>query len=170
MSLPVTVDVTLLRVGRTMRPMPRKPPMTELDRHAGLRLRAVRDVWDEAGPVRQETFAAKLGVTRTALANWEGGRLPDVRAMVRLHEWIGIPLEWIYLGQLRHVERDLAKRLEVRCSLLGADLPELRPDFIAVERRRPAIEGFRERPATLQRRAGPRGFHEETPGNLKPDR
>ena len=71
--------------------------------------------------MRQEDFARKIGVGRTTLANWEAGTvLPDVGAMVRLSEWLGIPLEWIFQGHARHVERDVAGRLELRAVGLGA--------------------------------------------------
>lgn len=100
--------------------MPKKPPATEIDRMSGLRLRAVREVWDPQGVIKQETFAAKIGVERTALANWEAGKLPDVRAMVRLYDWLGIPLEWIFLGQYRHVDYNLADRLKEAAARLGA--------------------------------------------------
>lgn len=116
--------------------MPKKPPISEQDRMAGLRLRAVREAWDERGVIKQETFAAKLGVTRTALANWEAGRLPDVRAMVRLYDWLGIPLEWIFLGQLRHVDYGLAERLAAAAAALGAAIGGPAPEWpMQVERR-----------------------------------
>ncbi len=116
--------------------MPKKPPASDIDRMAGLRLRAVREVWDERGVIKQETFAAELGITRTALANWEAGRLPDVRAMVRLFTWLGIPLEWIFLGQLRHVDYDLADRLARAAGNLGATVGRPAPESpMQVERR-----------------------------------
>ena len=87
---------------------------------AGLRLKAVREMFYERGPIKQDAFAAKIGVARTALANWESGKLPDIRAIVRLYDWLGVPLEWIYLGQTRHVELALAERLISRALELGA--------------------------------------------------
>ncbi len=96
--------------------MPRKPPASELDVMAGLRLRAVREVLG----YRQETMANLIGVTRTALANWEGGKLPDVRAMVRLLMQEGIPLEWIYAGQVRRVDYERAQDLLDKAAELGA--------------------------------------------------
>lgn len=112
--------MTALAAWSILCAMPKKPPASDLDRMAGLRLRAVREAWDEAGVVKQESFANGIGVTRTALANWEAGKLPDVRAMARLYDWLGIPLEWIYLGQLRHVDYDLAGRLRDAAARLGA--------------------------------------------------
>lgn len=149
--------------------MPRKLPTSELDRHAGLRLRALRDVWDEFAPIKQETFAAKMGVARTALANWEGGRLPDIRAMIRLNAWINIPLEWIYLGDLRHVERDLAKRLEIRCAQLGAHVKGADPIVIAAVRARRSELGEALPLAPRRRCGGPHGFHEQPTPSPKPE-
>jgi len=96
--------------------MPKKDLPSEIDRMAGLRLKAVREVLG----MTQESLAHVLGVTRTALANWEGGRLPDVRAMVRLSQKFQIPLDWIYAGALGHVPYDLAAQLEARCAEIGA--------------------------------------------------
>ena len=96
--------------------MPKKDLPSELDRMAGLRLKAVREVLG----MTQESLAHVLGITRTALANWEGGRLPDVRAMVRLSQKFQIPLDWIYAGALGHVAYDLAAQLEASCAKLGA--------------------------------------------------
>lgn len=124
--------------------MPKKPPASELDRMAGLRLRAVREAWDERGVIKQETFAAKIGVTRTALANWEAGRLPDVRAMVRLYDWLGIPLEWIFLGQLRHVDYDLADRLHRAAAELGAAVGGATPEWAMAIERKPGTAASRQ--------------------------
>lgn len=90
---------------------------SEIVTQAGRRLRAVR----EALGWQQERFAEEIGVTRTALANWEGGtRLPDVLAMVRLFRRFGVPLEWIYAGEVRHVEYDLAQALIEKAAELQA--------------------------------------------------
>lgn len=116
----VTKDGVTQRAGALiLSPMPKKELPSELDAAAGRRLKAVREAFYAKGPIKQEEFAKKIGVGRTALANWESGKLPDVRAMVRLHEWLGIPLEWIYLGQTRHLGPELARRLEDRASDLG---------------------------------------------------
>lgn len=123
--------------------MPKKPPSSEVDRMAGLRLRAVREAWDPAGVIRQETFAGKLGVTRTALANWEGGKLPDVRAMVRLNAWLGIPLEWIYLGEYRHVDYDLADRLKDAAASLGAAVGAPVVEYPMAIERKPGLAAHR---------------------------
>ena len=116
--------------------MPKKPPASEKDRQAGLRLKAVRLAFDEHGPINQELFAKKIRRERTTLANWEAGALPDVRAMVLLYEWIGIPLEWIYLGEVRRVDFDLADRLVAAAAELGAVVGGAAAEWpMAVERR-----------------------------------
>lgn len=139
--------------------MPKKPPLSEQDRMAGLRLRAVREAWDARGVIKQETFAAKIGVTRTALANWEAGRLPDVRAMVRLHEWLRIPLEWIYLGELRHVDYDLAERLSATAAELGASVGGPTPEWPMQVERRPGLAASKP-PASIPTRRRRVTLHE----------
>jgi transcriptional regulator with XRE-family HTH domain len=131
------------RAGADVVAMPKKSPASEVDRMAGLRLRAVREAWDPAGVIKQATFAAKLGIERTALANWEAGKLPDVRAMVRLHAWLGIPLEWIYLGEYRHVEYDLADRLIAAAADLGAAVAGPTVEYPMAIERRPGLAGMR---------------------------
>lgn len=127
---------------------------------AGLRLRAVREAWDERGVIKQETFAAKLGVTRTALANWEAGRLPDVRAMVRLYDWLGIPLEWIFLGQLRHVDYGLADRLARTAAELGAVVGGPTVEWPMEVERRAGLASHR-KPASIPTRKRRVTLHED---------
>ncbi len=94
--------------------MPKKAPASLLDLESGLRLHATRLALGRG----QQDFAVLLGVGRTTLANWEGGKLPDVRAMVRLLDAEGVPLEWIYAGMLRRVEAELSEKLRVELSEL----------------------------------------------------
>lgn len=147
--------------------MPRKEAPTELDVMAGRRLKAVREAFAEDGPINQALFGSKIGVTRTALANWEAGKLPDVRAMVRLNHWLGIPLEWIYLGQLRHVERDLADRLEQRAAVLGAVVGGPVAEWPMQKERRPGLEGMRPAAAVPRRVFVGKTFHEAPPRLLE---
>lgn len=66
----------------------------------------------EALSLRQEELALQLGVSRSALANWETGRtLPDVAAMSRFAERHRITLDWIYRGDPSSLPNALAKRL-----------------------------------------------------------
>lgn len=97
--------------------MSRATRPTEIMQQSGLRLLAVRDAlgW------HQERFAQEIGVERTTLANWEGGkRMPDVLAMVRLYQRFDIPLEWIYAGELGRLPYDIADKLRDRAAELGA--------------------------------------------------
>lgn len=161
------IDVTYGRRRANPPGMPRKPPTSELDRMAGLRLRAVREAWDPAGVIRQETFAAKIGVERTTLANWEAGRLPDVRAMVRLHDWLGIPLEWIFLGQLRHVDFDLADRLAAAAADLGATIHGATPEWPMAVAAKPGPAGART-PAHVPVRRRRATLHEASAPSIPP--
>lgn len=61
----------------------------------GRRLAATRKALD----LTQEQLGDEIGVSRTALGNWEtGARLPDPAAMARLTRRFKIPMDWIYLG------------------------------------------------------------------------
>ncbi|MBU8543976.1 MULTISPECIES: helix-turn-helix domain-containing protein [Roseomonadaceae] len=89
---------------------------TEQLRQAGLRLAAAR----EAMRLSQDQLAKQIGASRTALANWEGGtRKPDVLALARAQE-IGIPMEWVMLGNRRHIEFGIMNDLEEACARMGA--------------------------------------------------
>lgn len=114
--MPPIAGVIVSPMAATLIAMPKKPPASDLDRNAGLRLRAAREVLG----FKQEQLANRIGVGRTALANWEGGKLPDIRAMVRLLQETGIPLEWIYAGSLQRVDYDLAEELRAKAAQLGA--------------------------------------------------
>jgi transcriptional regulator with XRE-family HTH domain len=86
----------------------------------GRRLRATR----VALSLTQEQLAAEIGVSRTALANWElGSALPDVLAMGRLSDRYGATLDWIYRGDMSGLRLSLANRLQgpsLGSSSLGA--------------------------------------------------
>ncbi len=100
--------------------MPRKPPASEVNEQAGRRLHAIRVAVCKEMDLTQEQFAAQIGVSRPALGNWEAGRLPDPRAMVRLHAWLGIGLDCIYLGDLRGVPYGWAVRIQKEAERAGA--------------------------------------------------
>lgn len=55
--------------------------------------------------------------------------MPDVRAMVRLWLWLGVPLDWIYLGQMRHVELGVTTRLAHHARQIGAHIGGPAPDW-----------------------------------------
>ena len=135
--------VTLSTQLTDLHVMPRKPPASEIDRNAGLRLRAVRETFSPDGPINQEFFAAKIGVGRTTLANWEAGKMPDSRAMVRLNLWIGVSLDWIYVGEIGRISFDWAERLRQRAAELGAVVGGPVAEWPMAVRARPGPEGMR---------------------------
>jgi transcriptional regulator with XRE-family HTH domain len=100
---------------------------TDVVRQIGIRLRAVREVEG----LTQEAFARAIGVTETALGNWErGDRVADVLAMVRVLSRFGVTLEWIYAGHLRGMDFDYAEKLRERSEQLSnpdAFAPTTRP-------------------------------------------
>ena len=146
--------------------MPKKPHTQELDHHAGLRLKALREALDELRPIKQETFAAKLGVTRTALANWEAGKLPDLRAMIRLTQIFDFALEWVYLGRYGQVDYDLARRLVARAGELGAAVGAPTPEWPMQLERGAGLNAFRQPGAVPRSGRRFRILHETAPEPL----
>lgn len=135
---------------------------------AGRRLRAVREAWDAKGSLNQAWFAQRIGATRTQLANWEAGRLPDPRAMVRLYLEFGIPTDWIYLGQLARVDYDLAERLREKAASLGAVVNAPIAEWPMQIERQPGIRAAR-RPGAVPRGPAPRVLHDKpTPAHARP--
>ena len=136
--------------------MPRKPPASEIDVMAGRRLRAVR----EAMGIGQAAFGHIVGVERTTLANWEAGRLPDVRAMVRLMQKVGVPLDWIYAGYLRNLPYEVAEMLEARAADLGAVVGGPVAEWPMEIDRRPGLQSLRAPAAVPAKRLRRVTFHE----------
>lgn len=100
--------------------MKKRENASEIQRHAAQRLKAARLA---LGFASQEDFAKHLGATRTQYGHWEQGtRMPGVHAMLRLLHHFGIPLEWVYAGQLRHVPHSLAAALIKHAEELGAPI------------------------------------------------
>jgi len=99
----------LARVSLSVTPILRRMVSKEKPRHPfdvalGKRLRLVRR-WLS---LDQEEFALALGVSRTALSNYERGERPfPVHAAVRLRQRFGIPLDFIYCGSLAGVPHEL---------------------------------------------------------------
>jgi transcriptional regulator with XRE-family HTH domain len=90
---------------------------TDIKAQVGLRLRAARLIH----ALDQAPFACAFGVSPSALGNWERGeKLADVLAMVRMAERFPITLEWIYAGQLRHMDFDVQQRLLMKAAEIGA--------------------------------------------------
>lgn len=92
--------------------MPRLTRDDELKVATGQRLADTR----EALKMTQDQLAEILHITRSALANWEGGRgLPDAGRMVILRARFGVPLDWIYANAMAGLPNDLlAKILEIQ--------------------------------------------------------
>lgn len=98
--------------------MPKPARPDDVKQQIGLRLKAARLA---LGYSEVQGFANTLGITETALGNYERGeRLADVLAMARLFDRHGITLEWIYNGSLRGMDRQLQDALEARAGQLGA--------------------------------------------------
>lgn len=139
--------------------VPRKTAASDLDVMAGRRLRAVR----EALNIGQAAFGHILGVERTTLANWEAGRLPDVRAMVRLWQKLGVPLEWIYGGALRGVPYEVGQILEARAAELGAVVGGAVAEWPMEVERRPGLQSLATPAAVPGRLGAKRTLHEPPP-------
>ena len=89
--------------ARPSAPIGRPPRKPRLERPAwAMRLRAAR---------------AKAGISQARLADLI---CPDVRAITRLFMRTGIPLEWIYVGRLAHVDYGRAQTLEQAAAQIGA--------------------------------------------------
>jgi transcriptional regulator with XRE-family HTH domain len=59
-----------------------------------------------------QQLADQIGVTRSAVTNWEAGiRLPDPGAMIRLYERHGVTTDWVYTGNPRGLPYELALKL-----------------------------------------------------------
>jgi transcriptional regulator with XRE-family HTH domain len=58
----------------------------------------IKDVRNAAG-LTQEQFAARLGVTRQAVSNWENDRnLPDIEVVIAISQTFGVSLDELILG------------------------------------------------------------------------
>jgi transcriptional regulator with XRE-family HTH domain len=129
-------------------------PPSEAQIHSGRRLRAARIVL-KFGTV--ESFANALGVSRTAMSNWENGsRLPDVFAMVRLWDRWGIPLEWIFAGSLRGVPYEMGDDLKAAAAEVGAAVGGIAPEWPTTSSHGPTARP----PAAIPRRRPRTMLHE----------
>jgi DNA-binding transcriptional regulator YiaG len=167
-SKAITTRDVLEPSGRaTWRDMPRRKPRdesaSEMLQAAGRRLAAIR----EAMGITQEQLAALIGTTRGALAMWEGGtNKPDSLALARAQKH-GIPMEWVMLGDPRHVEYGVIPALLERCADLLAPVggPTLESPAMAASRKAvspsapPAAEPPRPRGVSLHEARS--GFSED---------
>lgn len=143
--------------------MPKQVRPDDVMRQIGLRLRAVREVEG----LTQEVFARAIGVTETALGNWERGeRIADVLAMVRLLSRFGVTLEWVYAGHLRGMDFDYSEKLREHAAILGAVVGGTAAEW-PMQADVPGHPGLERPPARAPRR--PRGttLHETQGGGLK---
>lgn len=82
---------------------------SEAQRAQGVRLKAVR----EALGLSQEAVADVMGVGVTALSAWENGRNKiDIVKLARAAARWRFSTDWIALGDLSGIRKDLADRLE----------------------------------------------------------
>lgn len=149
-------------------PRPLKPaidPASLQRRHAGLRLKAVRHMLSR--PV--EAMANLMGLSTKAYQAYESGQnlitpMPAYRLMVMER----VPMEWLYAGDLRRADHDIAQMLTTSSAEVGAvvggPVPEfpMQTDHVL---RAPAAPP-RRRPSTLQ-------LHEDQappPGRTDPPR
>lgn len=71
------------------------PAVSEMQRRAGLRIRAIRDL----GGATQEDMQTLLGVDQTTWSKWERGeRMPDVAIMAKFAARSKTSLDLIYRG------------------------------------------------------------------------
>ena len=102
------------RSGRPSR-VPRKP--TDLAEESGARLRASR----EALKLTATQLAARLGVSRSRLSNWESGTSKvDLEYALTLKAVYGLTLDWIFGGDLSTVKSDLAAEIHAKMSAAEA--------------------------------------------------
>jgi transcriptional regulator with XRE-family HTH domain len=146
----------------TIRVMPKPLASSELMTQAGLRLRAARQVLD----VSQEVLAAQIKVERAALANWEqGSRLVSVLAMMRLYQRFGIPLEWIYCGELRQVPYEIGEQLKDEAAKIGAVVGGPVAEWPMAVVRRPGLAAQKPAAAVPRKRPKPGGWLHEPPSS-----
>ncbi len=157
-------DVFPAAVSVSLRGMPKQERPSETVLMAGRRLKAARI----ALGMRVEEFANSIGVEQTRMSNWTSEtnpRLPDVMAMVRLwHRW-GIPMEWIYAGDLHGVPYGLGQKLTAAAAEVGAVVGAPEREWPAAVERRPGAYGAAT-PAAPPPPKAPRGsmLHEAQTG------
>lgn len=138
--------------------MPRKPRPDDLITHVGRRIVAIRRLLD----AEQLPFANAIGVQPTALSNWETGRrLADPVAMIRLSVRFQIPLDFVYLGQLRGFDFADGEKLREICAELGAAVGAPTPEWPMQLEARQGIAALRQPGQVPKRRTRGRVLHEE---------
>ena len=110
-------------------PRPKKPaidPASLQRRHAGLRLAAVRKMLSRSAA----EMAHLMGVSMKAYQAYEGGQnLVTPLPAYRLFVLERVPMEWLYAGDLRRADYDVAQRLTEAAAEVGATIGGLVPEF-----------------------------------------
>ncbi|MFN6998893.1 MAG: helix-turn-helix domain-containing protein [Elioraea tepidiphila] len=126
-----------LRTTRDM-PRPKKPaldPASLLRRHAGLRLAAARHTLGRSAA----EMAHLMGLSLKAYQAYESGQnMIAPLPAYRLFALERIPMEWLYAGDLRRTDYDLAQRLTESAAVIGATVGGPVPDFRTEARDNPA--------------------------------
>ena len=99
----------------------------------GMRLRAARR---DRG-LTQEEFAARLGVSRSAIAQWETDRAGQIRGnLLRISEVLGVSLEYLLHGDDKRAPLQAASGDELALLRLYRELsPEDRAMLLTTARR-----------------------------------
>ena len=97
------MDGSFCERGLSVMPTPYAAP------EVGERIRRLRLAM---GFANQAPFAELIGATRGELAMWESGqRRPSIAKAQPMVSRFGITLDWLFLGDSRHLTHDLAIRL-----------------------------------------------------------
>ena len=93
------------------------------------RIRAAR----QAAELSQEILAAKIGVTRGAVSNWErvGGSIPATKRLEKIASITNVTFEWLATGR-GHMQHDHL-----------SDIPAVAADFVDDPDERHLLAGYR---------------------------
>jgi transcriptional regulator with XRE-family HTH domain len=101
---------------------------------------------DNGGKVTQEAFAALLGVSRSAVANWESGvGVPDMQNLIAIAQVSGMSFEYLATGRGerfifdRRVAQELPAYLDENTVWNGDELQLLKRYRSSSEERKKAI-------------------------------
>jgi transcriptional regulator with XRE-family HTH domain len=119
-------------------PRPKKPALDAaslLRRHTGLRLAAVRHMLGR----RAAEMAHLMGLSLKAYQAYESGQnMIAPLPAYRLFALERVPMEWLYAGDLRRTDYDIAQRLTESAAALGATIGGPVPEFPTDARDNPA--------------------------------
>lgn len=103
----------------------------DVNREVGLYLEAVREALGQS----QEAFATSLGLSPNRYNQYERGKrtlAPDIARRIRT-QW-GISLDYLYSGEIRRLEHDLAEK--VKAKIIPPDEPVNGMKIVPVPKRR----------------------------------